>query len=79
MVFITHRFRCRALAHYYVALGLLDHCKSTEEEFSPKAVEILQYLHETDEEDKASNLIEIRVPKSNDEKRFLGKSHNTRK
>ena len=61
------------MAHYYVALGLLDHCKSAHEEFSPKAVEILQYLHEVDEDDKAgSNLIEIRVPKSHDEKRFLG-------
>ena len=60
----------RALAHYYVALGLLDHKNS---EFSPKAVEILQFLHEEDEDKTAAaTLIEIRVPKSPDEKRFLG-------
>ena len=55
-----------------MALGLLDHCRSAKEDFSSKAVEILQYLHE-EEEDKSATLIEIRVPKSNDEKRFLGK------
>ena len=60
----------RALAHYYVAVGLLDHNKS---DFSPKTVEILQFLHE-EEEDKTSTLIEIRVPKTLDEKRYLGKN-----
>ena len=63
----------RALAHYYVALGLLDHCKCPQKDLSSKAVEILQYLHE-EEEDKSAHLIEIRIPKSSDEKRFLGKS-----
>jgi len=64
----------RALAHYYVALGLLDHCKCPQKDLSSKAVEILQYLHE-EEEDKSAHLIEIRIPKSSDEKRFLGKAH----
>ena len=58
----------RALAHFYVAVGLVDHTG----EFSPKTVETLQFLHE-EAEDKASTLIEIRVPKHSNEKRYLGR------
>lgn len=57
----------RALAHYYVAVGILDH----KGEFSNKTLETLQFLHEEDE-DKAATLIEIRVPKNQNERRYLG-------
>ena len=57
----------RALAHYYVAVGILDH----KGEFSNKTLETLQFLHEEDE-DKVANLIEIRVPKNQNERRYLG-------
>lgn len=60
----------KALAHFYVALGLLDHTG----ELSNKTMETMQFLHE-EEEDKAATLIEIRVPKNQDEKRYLGKAH----
>ena len=57
----------RALAHFYVAVGLVDHTG----DFSAKTIETLQFLHE-EAEDKASTLIEIRVPKHANEKRYLG-------
>ena len=41
-------------------------------QFSDRTIETLQFLHET-EEDKAATLIEIRVPKNQEEKRYLGK------
>ena len=61
----------KALAHYYIALGLLDH----KGDFSQRAQELLQFLHEEEDEKSstAGALIEIRIPKSQDEKRFLGK------
>ncbi|XP_059089008.1 rhophilin-2-A-like isoform X2 [Tigriopus californicus] len=64
----------KALAHYFVAVGLLDH---KEDEFSQRATELLQFLHDEsdDENDKALGCIEIRVPKTTDEKRYLGKAH----
>ena len=58
----------RALAHYFVAVGILDH----KGDFSNKTLETLQFLHEEDE-DKAATLIEIRVPKNQNERRYLGK------
>lgn len=58
----------KALAHYYVALGVLDH----KGDFSNKTSETLQFLHEEDEDDKGANLIEIRVPKNQNESRYLG-------
>ena len=61
----------RALAHFYVAVGLLDHVG----DFSSKTTEVLQFLHE-EEDDKAATLIEIRVPKHSNEKRYLGKLDN---
>ena len=57
----------RALAHYYVAVGILDH----KGEFGNKTLETLQFLHEEDE-DKVANLIEIRVPQNQNERRYLG-------
>jgi len=42
-------------------------------EFSERTIETLQFLHES-EEDKAATLIEIRVPKNQEEKRYMGKS-----
>lgn len=60
----------RSLAHYFIALGILDH----KGEFSNKTLETLQFLHEEDE-DKAATLIEIRVPKNQNERRYLGKAH----
>ena len=57
----------RALAHFYVAVGLVDHTG----EFSGKTIETLQFLHE-EAEDKTATLIEIRVPKHANEKRYLG-------
>jgi len=60
----------RALAHYYVAVGILDH----KGEFGNKTLETLQFLHEEDE-DKVANLIEIRVPQNQNERRYLGKAH----
>jgi hypothetical protein len=39
--------------------------------FSDRTIETLQFLHESDE-DKAATLIEIRVPKNQEEKRYLG-------
>lgn len=60
----------KALAHFYVALAILD----SNGEFSNKTLETLQFLHE-EEEDKAATLIEIRVPKNQNEKRYLGKAH----
>ena len=57
----------KALAHFYVALAILD----SNGEFSNKTLETLQFLHE-EEEDKAATLIEIRVPKNQNEKRYLG-------
>jgi hypothetical protein len=57
----------KALAHFYVALGILEH----KGEFSNKTSETLQFL-QAEDEDKASNLIEIRVPKSQNERRYLG-------
>lgn len=61
----------KALAHYYVALGVLDH----KGDFSNKTSETLQFLHEEDEDDKGATLIEIRVPKNQHESRYLGKAH----
>ena len=60
----------RALSHYCVAVGILDH----KGEFNNKTLETLQFLHEEDE-DKVANLIEIRVPKNQNERRYLGKAH----
>ena len=40
----------RALAHYYVAVGLLERA---EERISSRAEEILQYLHEEEADDSA--------------------------
>ena len=57
----------KALAHFYVALAILD----SSGDFSNKTLETLQFLHE-EEEDKAATLIEIRVPKNQNEKRYLG-------
>lgn len=61
----------KALAHFYVALAILD----SSGDFSNKTLETLQFLHE-EEEDKAATLIEIRVPKNQNEKRYLGKYLN---
>ena len=58
----------QALAHFYVAVGLVDHTG----EFTNKTIETLQFLHE-EAEDKTATLIEIRVPKHANEKRYLGK------
>ena len=58
----------QALAHFYVAVGLVDHTG----EFTNKTIETLQFLHE-ESEDKTATLIEIRVPKHANEKRYLGK------
>ena len=63
----------RALAHYYVAVGILDH----KGEFSNTTLETLQFLHEEDD-DKAATLIEIRVPKNQNERRYLGESIATK-
>ena len=74
----------KALAHFFVALGLLDH---TEKKFSVRAEELLQFLHDEDAEDAASvsggkgaagasNLTEIRIPKNQDEKRYLGEKRD---
>merc|ERR1712110_21160 len=60
----------QALAHFYVAVGLVDHTG----EFTNKTIETLQFLHE-EAEDKTATLIEIRVPKHANEKRYLGKAH----
>ena len=75
----------RALAHYYVAVGLLERA---EERISSRAEEILQYLHEEEEEEEqdgkrrvkegkessasAAMLTEIRCPKTTEERRYLG-------
>jgi hypothetical protein len=40
-------------------------------QFSERTIETLQFLHEA-EEDKAATLIEIRVPKNQEEKRYMG-------
>jgi hypothetical protein len=42
-------------------------------QFSERTIETLQFLHEA-EEDKAATLIEIRVPKNQEEKRYMGKT-----
>ena len=43
-------------------------------QFSERTIETLQFLHEA-EEDKAATLIEIRVPKNQEEKRYMGNFH----
>lgn len=59
----------KALAHYFVALGVLEH----KAEFSNKTLETLQFLHEEDEDKAATmTMIEIRVPKNQNERRYLG-------
>ncbi len=79
----------KSLAHYYVALALLDREDSgerrlpgeRENEFSTREVDLLQFLHDeerTEANGKASaaiTLTEIRVPKTIGEKRYLGKAH----
>jgi hypothetical protein len=76
----------KALGHYYVAVGLLEH---EGDDFSTRADELLQFLHVEEEDEgqetghgkkgtaaprvEMGNLIEIRVPKDQDEKRYLGK------
>ena len=61
----------KALSHYFVALGILEHKGG---EFSNKTLETLQFLHEEDEDKAATmTLIEIRVPKNQNERRYLGK------
>ncbi|XP_040569515.1 rhophilin-2-B isoform X3 [Lepeophtheirus salmonis] len=63
-----------ALAHYYVAIGLLDH---KDDKLSKKTWETLQFLHEEEDKDNKnkSPIIEVRVPTNNQEKRLLGKAH----
>ena len=62
----------KALSHYFVALGILEHKGG---EFSNKTLETLQFLHEEDEDKAATmTLIEIRVPKNQNERRYLGKN-----
>ena len=72
----------RALSHFHVAHGLLD-----PSEFSERATEVMQFLHEPDEEEEGGgsggsasrtngiNLTEIRVPRTREERRYLGKAH----
>jgi hypothetical protein len=52
----------RALAHYYVALGLLDHVG----EMGERTRETLQFLHDT-KEDKHQ------IPASDKDRKYLGK------
>lgn len=61
----------RALAHFFVAVGLLENAHA---HFSPKTMETLQFLHE-EAEDKAATLIEIRVPKDQGERKYLGEGY----
>ena len=56
----------RALAHYYVALGLLDHLG----ELGPRTRETLQFVHDTKEvEDKR-----LQVPNTDKDRKYLGKN-----
>ena len=83
----------KALAHYYISVGLLEHKGA---EFTTRAEELLQFLHLEDDEEgehEASsgrgssaknaaananpNLIEIRVPKDLEEMRYLGECYYT--
>lgn len=59
----------RALSHYYVGVGLLDHLGK----LTPAINDTLQCIQITDQ--NKSTLIEIRVPESIDEQRLLGKAH----
>ena len=62
----------KALSHYFVAQGILEHKGG---EFSNKTLETLTFLHEEDEDKAATmSLIEIRVPKNQNERRYLGKN-----
>ncbi|CAB4064964.1 Rhophilin-2-B,Rhophilin-2-A [Lepeophtheirus salmonis] len=58
-----------ALAHYYVAIGLLDH---KDDKLSKKTWETLQFLHEEEDKDNKnkSPIIEVRVPTNNQEKKI---------
>lgn len=54
----------RALAHYYVAVGLLSHTGSLDQ----RTRETLMFLHDTKES-------KLKVPESDAEKKYLGKAH----
>ena len=54
--------------HFNYIFLLQDHVGP----FNQRTIETLQFLHEA-EEDKAATLIEIRVPKNQEEKRYMGK------
>ncbi|XP_067144294.1 rhophilin-2-B [Centruroides vittatus] len=59
----------RAVAHHYVAVGLLDH----QGDLSDKTKRMLEFLHVQDQEN--TTCIDIRVPENAEEKRQLGKAH----
>ena len=64
----------KALAHFYVSVALLD--KTDPTNFSRRAIELLQFLHDEEENQEKSSLgTEIRTPTTTDEKRYLGKAH----
>lgn len=59
----------RAVAHHYVAVGLLDHIGDINE----TTARYLEYVHAPDPSN--ATCIDIRVPKSSEERRQLGKAH----
>ncbi|XP_064467196.1 rhophilin-2-like isoform X2 [Ornithodoros turicata] len=59
----------KALAHYYIAVGLLDHSSDIDESVRRS----LEFLHVHDQTN--STCIDIRVPETAEDKRQLGKAH----
>ncbi|CAN7992173.1 unnamed protein product [Ixodes hexagonus] len=59
----------RALAHYYIAVGLLEHAGDLDE----VARRSMEFLHV--QEQSGSTCIDIRVPQTLEERRQLGKAH----
>ena len=59
----------RALANFYVALGLLDH----DADVSEKTAETLQFLHDVRTDKAGDGANRPSVPRSAEERKYLGK------
>lgn len=61
----------RALANFYIAVGLLDH----EGDLDKKTRETLQFLHDIRPDRAGNNAVRPTVPESKDLRMYLGKAH----
>ena len=62
----------RALANFYVALGLLDH----EDDLDKKTRETLQFLHDVRPDRAGTNAVRPPVPETKERRIYLGEARS---